>query len=237
MRQFGTKSSPDFMSAFLTIFFVFQAPLLSQSEEISLTKDRKELESLREQIPAEKKIINDERAFLDELFANESAKPFEIRSKFNKELQKKREQFSKSLEKERKEFTAKTKDERDRFQKQQREKRDLTFKSTKDSERRKEVLAEFESERVKFNQEQKDRRDSFEQEVKSKRNDFNDKVKSTTEIFNQRLKAFTEKQEQIKKDQKLPSEKKQVVESWKNVDQQFEHIKKKSPVDLNQSQQ
>lgn len=203
----------------------------SQSNpEMSIAKDRQELESLRKDIPAEKRQQNDERAFMEEFFVESGKSPGEIRQKFQKSTTKKRQQFQKSLADERKAFSARQKKERDEFMKAAKAHREDYLKSRRSQEDKKQFLGEQDLARKEFLVKQKEERENFEADVKSRRSDFEDNFRSLQSEFNQRHRDYTKNfDEKKKQDKQLPS-KRNDLEKWQEVEKQYEYIKKKNPI-------
>src|SRR5262245_25004689 len=66
--------------------------------EISLRKDREELDELRKAIPEEKKQANDETALVTQLMVENKIKPSELQRRFQELAQRRRASFRKKVE-------------------------------------------------------------------------------------------------------------------------------------------
>ena len=84
----------------------------------SVAADRSEFDKLREQIPAEKRQENDEKALMAELMGEIKYAPDQVREKFMNVVRKKRELFNRDMDK-----------ARDQFNKDEKKNRDAYFKT------------------------------------------------------------------------------------------------------------
>lgn len=203
-------------------------------EKYSLKADREALKALRKDIPQERKVENDEKAFMDQMMMDLTKRPGEIRSRFNSILSKKRTQFNKDMTKSRQDFTHAQKKEREGFMKEQADARKTFSKRKVTSEERREFFADLEGRRKDFYSSQKEKRDAFEADIQDKRKNFNDYVKSRTDEFNQLHRDYTKRYEENKK--LLGDQKKQAAEKEKQLQQKLEEeysaIKSKEPTRL-----
>ncbi len=200
-------------------------------EKYSLKADREALEALRKQIPPEVKKENDEKAFMDQMMADLSRSPSEVRGKFSSILNKKRDLFNKDMTKSREQFSKNQKNEREAFSKEQAELRKNFSKRKASSEERKEFFDDLEVKRKDFYTHQKEKRDEFEADVRDKRKNFDDYVRSKTDEFNQLHRDYSKRFEENKKSQadlkKQAELKRQQMQ--KDLDHEYEPIRKKDP--------
>lgn len=176
------------------------APLVD--DKYSLKADRAAMEKLRENIPAEKRAENDEKAFMDQMMSDLSKSPSDVRGKFSSILNKKRESFSKDMNKARENFTKTQTSEREAFTKSQTERREKFSKSKGiSSGERTEFYSKLDSERKDFYSAQKEKRDAFEDEIKTKRKDFDDYIRAKNDEFNQLHREYTQRYQDNKKAQ------------------------------------
>lgn len=184
------------------------APQLSDSgvdPKYSVSKDRAEFDKLRENVPAEIRQQNDEKALIAELTADLKYAPEVAREKFSNIVRKKRDMFSKDMSKIRDEFNKHEKKERDDFLSELKEERENFLKRKVDQDKRSQFFSEQDEARRSFFAEQRERRDEFESDFRARRKDFDDYIKDKTDIFNAELKDYTvrwkEKQDADKKAQ------------------------------------
>lgn len=170
------------------------APLVD--EKYSLTADRKELEELRKNIPAEKKKENDELALLNQFFADPKKSPSEIRSKFDDLLRKKRELFQKDMTRDRENYVKEEKKRRDDFNKEQEDQKKEFGRKKVDREERSEFYNDLDGKRKDFYSNERSKRDDFEENMRDKRKNFDDYAREKSNEFNQELRAFTQRRDQ-----------------------------------------
>ncbi|MCC2679223.1 MAG: hypothetical protein K0R29_1799 [Pseudobdellovibrio sp.] len=171
----------------------------------SVGKDRSEFDKLRENVPAEIRQQNDEKALIAELTAEVKYPPEVAREKFNNIVRKKRDLFSKDMSKIRDEFNRHEKKERDEFLEDLKEEREEFLKRKADQAKRSQFFSEQDEARRTFFADQREKRDEFESDFRARRKDFEDYIKDKTDIFNSELKDYTvrykEKQEADRKSQ------------------------------------
>jgi hypothetical protein len=174
------------------------APLVD--EKYSLTADRKELDELRKDVPAERKKQNDELALLNQFFENPKKSPSDVRAKFDTILRKKRELFQKDMTKIREDYVKDEKKRRDDFNRDlDRERVDFQGKKT-DRETRTRFYDDLDGKRRDFYSAERAKRDEFEESMRDKRKNFDDYAREKTDEFQQELKAYTKRfQEQENK--------------------------------------
>lgn len=168
----------------------------------SLTKDRTELDTLRESIPVDVKKKNDEAALMAEWFGEFKYAPEVIREKFSNLVRKKRELFNKDMTKAREEFNKNEKKYRDTFLKNLENERKDFLRYKADREKRADFFSDQDEVRRNFFAEQREKRDEYESEVREKRKNFDDYMKEKMDDFNVELKYYSvrwkEKQDQEK---------------------------------------
>ncbi len=175
-------------------------------EKYSLQADRKELEEIRSQIPAERRQKNDEMAFIWELMSDPQRPPSEVRQKFDSAVRKKRDLFDRDLKKERETFTKEERKKREAFLKDLQQQRDAFNKLKKSREEKSEFYRDVDAKRSEFFSEERDQRADFESDIRERRKSFDDYVRQKQNEFNQEHRAFTKRHEQWKKE-KADSEK------------------------------
>ena len=170
--------------------------------EYRLQEDRKSFEEIRSQVPEEKKVENDELAYMDKLFENPSEQPSKIRDRFYKLLSKKRDKFSKDLNKKREAFVKIERKDRDQFSKDiESQRNDFKRKKTNPDER-KDFYADIELKRKDFYANQKEKRDEFEAQMRDDRKNFEDYSREKTNDFNARHREFSAKQKDLLREKK-----------------------------------
>lgn len=174
----------------------------------SVGKDRSEFDKLRENVPAEIRQQNDEKALIAELTAELKYPPEVAREKFNNIVRKKRDMFSKDMSKIREEYNKHEKTERDEFLNDLKEEREEFLKRKVDQDKRSKFFSEQDETRRTFFAEQREKRDEFESDFRARRKDFEDYIKDKTDIFNSELKDYN-----IRWKEKLDAEKKNQSES------------------------
>lgn len=159
-------------------------------EKYSLKKDREVLETLREQVPPEKKNENDELALILNLMADKKKSPEAIRQQFDQALRKKRELFDKDVRKERDAFTQKERKSREEFLAQMKESRDQKFQSKPSSRERSEFIKDQDNKRAEYFAAERDRRQDFESDIRERRKTFEDYIRERQNTFNQELRSY-----------------------------------------------
>lgn len=203
-------------------------------EKYSLKQDREALANLRKEIPEEVRRDNDEKAFMAEMMSDLSRSPMDVRNQFTRILTKKRELFSKDMNKTREKFSNDIKSKRDEFSRQQTSARTSFAGQKKTADERSEFYNRLDSERREFNSEQQQKRDEFESDMRDKRKNFDDYIRAKTDEFNQLHRDYIKRYDEDKKaraDLKKQTEEKQ-RQMQKNVDAEYETIRKQSPTYL-----
>ncbi len=156
----------------------------------SLSKDRTELDKLRQSIPPDLRKNNDEKALMADLFFEIKRPPEEIRDKFDSLSRKKRDIFQKDMAKNRDDFNKVERKKRDEISKQLEEERKDFLKTKVDSEKRAEFFNEQDEKRRNFSAELKDKREDFEADMREKRKNYEDYYKEKNDEFNAELRSY-----------------------------------------------
>ncbi|MEK6774938.1 MAG: hypothetical protein AABY64_13435 [Bdellovibrionota bacterium] len=168
-------------------------------DKYRLSKDREELDKLRQQIPEEKRKENDEVAFTLSLMSELRLAPSEVREKFNTAIRKKRDLFNKDMKKYREDFTKNEKSDRDKFIKEIDADRKSRVGKKWSSDERKEFNEKIEARRKDFYMDQKEKREEFEATIRDQRKNFEDYAREKTNDFNQEHRAYVKRFEEFKK--------------------------------------
>lgn len=175
------------------------APQTLVDEKYSLAEDRKQLEELRQQVPAEQRTKNDELAFVLNLLSEVKRPPSEIRNRFDSAVRKRRDLFNKDAGREREDFTKQERKKREDFLAEQKKNRDefLVLKPKKDE--RDEFFQRSEEKRKSFFQNEREKRSDFESDMRERRKSFEDYVREKTDAFNQELRSYSKKYDEMRK--------------------------------------
>lgn len=157
----------------------------------SLTKDRADLDKLRENMPTDVKRINDEKALILDWTQDFRYSPEIVRDKFNTLLRKKRDLFNKDMTRLRDNYSKIEKKKRDEFLKQLADERKDFLRERVDSERRAQFFNDQDEVRRVFFQEQREKRDEYESESREKRKDFEDYLKEKQDEFSAMMKEYS----------------------------------------------
>lgn len=177
-----------------------------------IQEDRTRFEQLRQEIPPDVRMENDELAFDFELFANEKKSPSEIRSKFDRTLRSKRDKVNKDLASEREIFTKSERKNREAFLKDLQKKRS-DFQSIKRSrEERADFFREQDEQRRSFFADERDKRAEYEARLREKRKDFDDYARQKQNSFYQDWRAYSKKYDHEKKNKDTPQADLQQIE-------------------------
>lgn len=172
---------------------------IRQNERYNLASDREQLEKLRQDIPEDVRIKNDEQALYQDWMNGYTKSPSDIRTKFSQLLMRKRNTFNSDMSKVRQDFNKDEKKQRDIFFKELDEERSaIKFLKTTPA-RQKDLYLEVENKRKEFLSQLKDKRDSFEIDYRQKRKDFDDYIKERTDDFNAQMKDYTDKYNEYQK--------------------------------------
>ena len=167
-----------------------------KSNEVSLSEDRSKLDELRKELPGDKKKENDELAMLLSSLnpgASEMVLPsYEISSRFNRIMQKKRDEFQRKLKTERDEFSRLEKSSREKFLQDQKSERDSFNRSKKNADDRRSFTDSQSQKRDAFFADSREKRMSFEEQIRTKQKDFEFLTRTKTSDFNQLLKAYND---------------------------------------------
>ncbi|MEI7973830.1 MAG: hypothetical protein WCH11_05635 [Bdellovibrio sp.] len=171
----------------------------SPDQELRIAQDRTHLLQLRGNIPPEKRLENDEKAFDLNLLSNSSRNPEEIRSVFDQEMRKKREKFQKAIDQERKLYSQNEKTQRQDFLKDiEKERRSFSRSRSSSQEKSEFQRAQNDRRRDFFAKEREDRAD-FESDLRARRKDFDDLMKARQSGFYQELRAFSQRAKDARK--------------------------------------
>jgi hypothetical protein len=174
------------------------------SKEVSLKADRSNLDTLRKDVPEEKKQENDELAFYLQQTQDLKENPQRIRTHYSELVQKKRTLFHKKVEKLRTDFKKRTTADRDEFLKKQKEARE-DFKGRRASpDKTKEFYADLDRARTDFYSQEQDRRKDFEEEISERTKDFNDYMKERYDAFDEQMRSYEKRWRDKQKEPRLP---------------------------------
>ncbi len=157
----------------------------------SISKDRAELDELRENIPAEIKKKNDETALKADWMAELKYEPSVVREKVSTMARKKRDLFNKDIGKKREAFNKVERKTREEFLKNLEKERKDFLDQKKDREKRTEFFEEQDEKRRDYFAEQKDKREDFEADLREERKDYEDYAKEKNDEFNAEIKEYT----------------------------------------------
>lgn len=169
-------------------------------EKYKLSADRQALDKMREEIPQEKKVENDEIAFTMQLMAEYKRHPSDVRTKFDDALRKKRDKFQKDVQKERDEFTKKERKNREEFLKSLENERNDFLRIKHKSDERKEFFEKQDEARKAYFETQKERRDDFESNITEKRKNFEDYAREKRDEFNEQWRSYQKKYDEYQKE-------------------------------------
>lgn len=175
------------------------------SSEISLTKDREELQELRKNIPEETQKENDELALITQLMVEPKTNPSRLRQQFQYATQKKRKTFRDKVEKLRKDFKKEERKLRDDFVKTAKLKRKAIDPKALERDEMRERYQELDKERRDFFSEERERRRSFEAEISAQTKDFNDYMRQKSREFSDQIREYTRRYNDLKKAEKEKS--------------------------------
>ncbi len=173
------------------------------AQDYRLTEDRQAMEELRKQVPPQKKVANDELAFLLKLFENPNDTTSRIRDRYNMLIRNKRREFDSDLQTKRKTFNATEKSDRETYASEhQRILKSLRGRKMSSESKRKKVTDEEDKRKV-FYQEQRLKRETFEAGIKAERANFEDYLRQKNSEFNQEMRNYEAQQRELKKQQDL----------------------------------
>lgn len=177
----------------------------SVDPKYSLTADREAFAEIREQVPAEKKIENDELAYMAGLFSDLQKSPSQIRTQFDALLRKKRSQFDKDITKERENFNKEERKKREAFLKEQKQARDSFNRGKQERDVKNEFYKEQDQKRSAYFADERDRRNDFESDVRERRKSFDDYIRQKNTEFNQEHRSYSQKYQEFQKAKKTPT--------------------------------
>ncbi len=156
----------------------------------SLSKDRSELDKIRESVPVDLKKTNDEKALMADWFVEVKHEPEKIRDKYDALVRKKRDLFNKDMTKSREDFNKAEQKKRADFLKGLEEERTEFMGKKADKDKKSEFFNEQDEKRKGFMEDQKDKREDYESETREKRKNFEDYLKEKSDDFSSELKAY-----------------------------------------------
>ena len=171
------------------------------SSEISFAKDRSELESMREEIPQEKRLENDEKAWIGTLMSSPTVEPNRYNQKFQQMIRKKRTDFQKKVRKLRDDFTKEERSNRKDFMKKAKEKCEQIDPKSVERKALNERYRELDQERKDFFSDQRERRKNFESELNAKSKDFYMETRERQREFNEQMRLYRKHYNDWKKEQ------------------------------------
>ncbi len=162
-------------------------------EEISLKADRESLETLRKEIPEQKRQANDELALILQLMGEVKLHPSEVASRFQAATQKRRAAFRAKANRLREDFRkteARRKSDFLRAQKQERE-------NFKDSSSDRQEISRFHADQSRKSQDffadERDRRKDFESEIATQSKDFDFYMREKQKEFQEQHRIYTQR--------------------------------------------
>lgn len=156
----------------------------------SLTKDRAELDKIRESIPADIKKHNDEKALTAEWFGEVKYSPEVIREKYSNLVRKKRELFNRDMTRSREDYNKKEKKSREEFLNNVTEERKDFLRKKTDRDNRTDFFNRQDEARRTFMAEIRESRDEFETDFREKRKNFDDYLREKNDDFVFELKNY-----------------------------------------------
>ncbi|MCB0349587.1 MAG: hypothetical protein KDD38_00290 [Bdellovibrionales bacterium] len=179
---------------------------LQQQEEVSietsLANDRKTIEELRKNIPAEKRQENDQLKEILSLMGEVKDHPSKIRDRFNRVTQRMRQDQRKASSRARSDYNRIEKKNREEFFRKLKEERE-DFKSNKASrEESKRFYDEQNRIRREYTSDERDRRSQFNADNKAQGDDFNAMMREKNREFTAELRAYTQRYNDYQKELK-----------------------------------
>ncbi len=163
---------------------------LPTAEEISLKKDRSDLDQIRADIPEEVRQQNDEWALiLKDMDGVKS--PYEARSRYYDKVRRHRERFNEDMRRVREDFNKSEQRQRKAFLDILEAERKTYEKSKHNSDDRKAFFDDHSDRRKIFFENQQDKRKDFESSVTEKRKDFEDYMKDKQKQFDDAIREYT----------------------------------------------
>jgi hypothetical protein len=193
-----------------------------EEEEVSLSEDRRHLEDLRTDIPEEKRERNDEFAFIMKLMGEIKSKPYEVRSKFNREVRKRRERFNRIMRKKREAFRKEQKKLRDDFQKKMKEEREEFTAGKHSREEISDFYNEVSEKQNDFYAEQRDVSRTFNMEMNEERREWEERARERRRQFDEEHRKYSKRYGEYEKKQKEYKKLKREVEK-RTLEKHFEN--------------
>jgi hypothetical protein len=176
--------------------------------ETTLENDKKTIEELRKNVPAEKRAENDQTKEIMSLMGEVKDSPSRIREKFNRATQKMREAQRRESQRTRDAFNREEKRKRDDFYKKLKEERDDFNDDKRTSDQRKRFYEDQDRIRKEFTADERDKRNQFNADEKMKSDDFSNMLREKNQEFTQEMRAYTQRYNDYQNEQKLLREKK-----------------------------
>lgn len=161
--------------------------------EISLKADRSQLDSLRKDIPAEKREANDELAFSLNQTGELKEEPNRIRERFQDLVRKKRHRFDEKVQKLRKKYQKDETARRDDFMKENNKKRNSFTNKKHSPDDTHSFYADLEKDRQEFFSKEREKRQDFDDEIFQQTRDFNEYMKSKNDDFNEQMRIYRQR--------------------------------------------
>ena len=159
----------------------------------TLSGDREEMETYRNEVPENRRRENDELALVMGGMSGYEKTPSQVREEFDSLLRKRREKFQNGLQREREDFTKVERKSREDFLKAQSDQR-KEFMSTKhQKEEQSEFHRALDDKRKEYMGNQREKRDDFESDVRERRKNFEDYVRGKRIQFEQEYRSYVKK--------------------------------------------
>lgn len=171
-------------------------------EEMSLKADRDELDSMRKQIPEEKRISNDELALNLQVMNQGTERPEVVHSKFTTLVEKRRSSFRSKVQRLREDYRRLETKRRDNFLNSQKTKRAKFNVQKNSADETKEFFADQDKERQNFFADERDRRSNFESEISAQSKDFDSYMREKLNEFNEQYRLYSKMYSEKRKERK-----------------------------------
>lgn len=159
--------------------------------EVSLAKDRSELETLRKDIPPDTQKKNDELALIFELMQEGKTQPSDLQSRFDRLARRKRDQFRDEGKKHRDTYTREERTKREKFLKDIKFERDSFTSHKHEPEETRNFYQEMETKRRDFFADEQEKRRNFESDMRAKSSDFEQNLRDVQQRFNETYRAYS----------------------------------------------
>lgn len=162
-------------------------------QEMSLKADRDQLSELRQDIPEQKQVENDELALYLNLMKQGQEKPNLVRDRFDVLVQKKRARFRAKVQRLREDYTRQERERREKFLDEAKSARESVMRDATDSKDRRRFMANQDKDRQRFFADERERRRSFESELSAQSKDFDGYMRERVREFNEQYRLYTKK--------------------------------------------